>query len=982
MSIVYGGKLVSPMYRVNAVQSQKESGKGSQQRAALKALSKQEKLLLDELEKTRNSIVTELKKIDPVSAGDNWSGVEGALTTYHPKSSKGARTMGGTLRGRSTGGTDLWASSSSGGRKTGMDNLPTITGTIRDRQFEKGLQVQGVLKLPVFALPSISQEAIDRVFNIEAVGPTLTENKMDDFHDEVSFAIGKDGLLTVSCTEVELFYISQWLEETVDVLHTFKEAEAPARRNMQPQVEVSAIIQAAEQMNAPPEPQDPTTATGFFGSSGSVSSTSHGSLSTVTGMGTGGSGSRTSRSRTKKKGTASSVVRKLASQSWSGGVSGGPRGISEGEALQAELLGALANMKHHTSRVKEEILSMGGYLDQHGCDNSKARSTVVGMAAERLALAMHRLLKNEMKKGMFAWKLVLKHEKLVERKTRFEKFMWHREVASFIRDVAIRWVGRRFVRWRDLVEEERAIARAKITTDAAVKAQAVWRGSLARIHFVHMRERGRYESMYNACVMIQGLMRGKRIRWKHLAYKRAVLENWGVRIAQRVFRGHMGRKRASVLATKKLEKLASIMIQSLIRMKLAHAVVRRIKKELYNIVCATQVCKVVRGFLARRQIKFILAEKHKAWCVVIIQKVWRGGVTRMTMERRMRQMDEERAMTQFYALQIQKVFRGFRGRVYFKIMAVDFFRKKRIKDNATTKITVMVRGFLARCLLGRMRKERMDGWIAVARRWQETWSPESQMNFYLDDETGEAIWEPNKGGYTKTDGMLVLGNGETIQDPATSGMEQSDKVSKSRICSECSDRVAIRSCGECGDRFCTPCYKSTHQTGTRKEHKWTAVGPKDCSECEEELAERWCVSCDEAYCDVCWRRVHAKGKRLYHPFCELDADGVSATSMFTIDGEEVEAYDAGYPQRRWEKENPQDVAQGTDYTQYADYGDQGYDQGYADQGYAEGYDTGYAEAGYGESEWQEAQDDQGYTYYYNSVTGVSQYESPWDAVAY
>ena len=77
-------------------------------------------------------------------------------------------------------------------------------------------------------------------------------------------------------------------------------------------------------------------------------------------------------------------------------------------------------------------------------------------------------------------------------------------------------------------------------------------------------------------------------------------------------------------------------------------------------------------------------------------------------------------------------------------------------------------------------------------------------------------------------------------------------------------------CNECKDNFCTPCYRDTHATGTRKKHTTTPLGPVDCGECENVLAERWCVTCDEAHCDGCWRKLHGRGKRRFHPFCKVN----------------------------------------------------------------------------------------------------------------
>ena len=191
-------------------------------------------------------------------------------------------------------------------------------------------------------------------------------------------------------------------------------------------------------------------------------------------------------------------------------------------------------------------------------------------------------------------------------------------------------------------------------------------------------------------------------------------------------------------------------------------------------------------------------------------------------------------------------------------------------------------------------------------------------------------------GYTKSDGLLVLANGEIIEDPLKAPVSISslpyhvesyyglhlicfvvkplqrlhdedgeaegeldeddeaeahraahDKKKNARMCSECSSRVAIRACNECGDKFCTKCYKFLHSTGTRRTHTFTAVGPLDCTECELRLAERWCVSCDEHFCDGCWRKVHSRGKRAFHPYSEVSPEGRIDARIFTIDGDQV-----------------------------------------------------------------------------------------------
>jgi hypothetical protein len=131
------------------------------------------------------------------------------------------------------------------------------------------------------------------------------------------------------------------------------------------------------------------------------------------------------------------------------------------------------------------------------------------------------------------------------------------------------------------------------------------------------------------------------------------------------------------------------------------------------------------------------------------------------------------------------------------------------------------------------------------------------------------VWEPSVEGYVKYDGKLVLANGEIVDDPLHRPAKTDEELEedggdatekqKRKLCVECAERIAIRSCVECGDKFCTKCYKTTHATGTRRRHTFTNIGPIDCTECELVLAERFCVPCDESFCDPCWRKVHSRG---------------------------------------------------------------------------------------------------------------------------
>ena len=234
-------------------------------------------------------------------------------------------------------------------------------------------------------------------------------------------------------------------------------------------------------------------------------------------------------------------------------------------------------------------------------------------------------------------------------------------------------------------------------------------------------------------------------------------------------------------------------------------------------------------------------------------------------------------------------------------------------------------------------------------------SPDSLA--HINESTGEDLWEPPASGYTKHDGSLVLANGVIVEDPdVLEAREMEKKKMAETLCCECDERAAIKFCRECGDKYCTPCYRNSHATGTRRKHNPEPLGPLDCNECEQVLGIRWCIACDECYCDDCWRKVHSHGKRRFHAFSEVNSKGRIDSRVLTIDGTESAAYDATYPTQMNEQEAQQDA--------YAEASQEYTELAAAQQDFA--------------AQWAEYADDDGYTYYYNTETGESTYDNPFE----
>ena len=71
------------------------------QKSAIVSLSRQEKLLLLELQRTRVSIVNELEQLDPQISADNWKDIQSTIASYQEKIVNVAseETMDGQKRG-------------------------------------------------------------------------------------------------------------------------------------------------------------------------------------------------------------------------------------------------------------------------------------------------------------------------------------------------------------------------------------------------------------------------------------------------------------------------------------------------------------------------------------------------------------------------------------------------------------------------------------------------------------------------------------------------------------------------------------------------------------------------------------------------------------------------------------------------------------------------------------------------------------------
>eukprot|EP01040_Poterioochromonas_malhamensis_P008513 gene8513-9211_t len=717
--------------------------------------------------------------------------------------------------------------------------------------------------------------------------------------------------------------------------------------------------------------------------------------------------------------------------------------------LSSELLKSLLTVQKHTNLVKKSLehaqsfvisgeyqnsKTPKNYHQQHqhqhhhpsSSSSSKAKEVILMLASQKLSKCLSKWILKDLKKGFITWKLFIIQFYRSKQMASFIKVITLRNVLIALQKIVWRVLKKYLSLWQHQVHEINTILRRKRILNAIVKIQSFFRQMLAKEKVRIKRHRKKYELLYEATVKIQSILRGKRLRWKYLKYRKDEKEYAAATLIQKIYRSYAAKKRVYFIRLRKNKHMAAVIIQRIIRGKIKRNLFKRLINERRRRNAIIKIQSLIRGFITRKNIHTLLINRARYEYVVKIQKRMRGYLTRKNILKKIAELQKYKENRLKAAIKLQSTYRMYRNKIYYSIILLQHKLEQNKHNIAATKINRIIRGFLARQLKKQLIQDRIDQWIAQAKQWSEVWSDDTQSYYYYNNYTGESIWEPTKEGYIRNDGRLVLQSGEIIDDPdavnttegeGASGMYGNDgstsnkpaekkktKKQLAKLCNECQDRVAIRLCNECGDQFCTKCYKSTHILGARRHHTYKFLGPKDCNECENVLAIRYCVSCDENFCDGCWRRLHSHGKRIFHPYCEISIEGRVDKRVFTMDGDQLnDGYDAAYAQERldsnqaqqmsalvseqeiqqqnqfWEDanslqqeqqyyydENGAAVGEGGGSEDYYYDANSSTQQGYDDYGSAVAYDSSITSAA---EEWSQYYDENGYAYYYNNYTG-------------
>ena len=184
---------------------------------------------------------------------------------------------------------------------------------------------------------------------------------------------------------------------------------------------------------------------------------------------------------------------------------------------------------------------------------------------------------------------------------------------------------------------------------------------------------------------------------------------------------------------------AATKINSIVRM---YQAVQRVRSLVYSLLlkkCSIMIQSVARGFIGRRFVIKKILDLERFHAAKFIQKHIRGKIARLRLVGVRKAVNLYWNKQKISAITIQKLYRGFRGRIKTRSIVLEFKRKRKLLYDSATLIINMCRCFVAVSKSKRYVKERLDGWIDTARGWKETWSEESQCWFYLKAETGKII---------------------------------------------------------------------------------------------------------------------------------------------------------------------------------------------------------------------------------------------------
>ncbi|DAZ96835.1 TPA: hypothetical protein N0F65_008266 [Lagenidium giganteum] len=569
--------------------------------------------------------------------------------------------------------------------------------------------------------------------------------------------------------------------------------------------------------------------------------------------------------------------------------------LERSASLRKDLQAALHSVQSLTKQVKEDI-----YMAQRICPASELRTSLFfkRWGREKVENIFRRLLYNMQGLAFIRWRQTVEHDKQQEKLQAYLMYKGTKKLDVFFLNWSQRKLRQAWMKWVSDIIQQHAIERAARELEASLVMQRAWRGYRARLFVYLIKQQQLFVRQTAAALKIQRHYRGSLVRKFFRLKQLNVKRQQAATVIQAVARGYLARKVTRVAKVERRRYLAASRIQALYRGRHDRKTITHIRQQKRMVTAAVTIQRRYRGRLGRAKYIRKQIERHRHQAAIKIQTMVRGKLARKVLARLQEEDRKLKAIQRAAAINIQKVYRGHRARLSTELKLMALREKNKMRAQAATKIQRLARSRQAKQLVARLREESLLNIIKMARLWVEYWSEDSNMWFYFNQDTGDALWAPPPTGYKKSDGMLVLQNGKIIPDPE--GNDLGGLLSKPRIgqgrdgdkgdgdtaneqqdagdeedededhlCIECEEEEARRKCDQCEDWFCDACFEKLHRSAKREKHTWKVIGSVRCIECEKMKATRLCYVCHDPYCLGCFTIIHSKGNKSTHDWTDM-----------------------------------------------------------------------------------------------------------------
>ena len=350
-----------------------------------------------------------------------------------------------------------------------------------------------------------------------------------------------------------------------------------------------------------------------------------------------------------------------------------------------------------------------------------------------MANALQKMINIELRRGWSAWSLEMKQEERKKNYYSYLRFFGMRHLSKTILNFFILKMKKKWKIWYESTKIEK-LRKKRIS---ATKIRKFFEDSQSRSKLKYLKSNKKYFELRKAIIFLQKIFRGKVVYWKYEKNKLLNSQIRGSRKIQKKYRSYIAIKKRKKLKHEIYLNYQAIIIQMFVRSYQAkkEIISRRLRlwrfKHCLIIQCNFRKClKKMKSTRKRFHLQIFTA-------CTLIQKHVRRRAAKFHFIKMQKEYFSLKNQQKICAIQIQKIYRGYRSRLRIYILQGGFRRNQSKVHNNATIINTKCRYFLACCKVKEMRQRRFIKWIQSAREWEEIWSENDQMNFYLNYSTGE-----------------------------------------------------------------------------------------------------------------------------------------------------------------------------------------------------------------------------------------------------